>query len=460
MPRSTDQYSNQTQSTSHGGNLSALRRRRGNIIGHITTFVRLIENMQQSEQHDIGLLRAHLDSLKDVWSRFDEIQFELETIDESETSRRYEIHNDYVTVLARATSIIDGANATTSLRRNTTDSSATSVSAPMAIKLPEMRLPTFDGKYENWTSYFDNFSSMIDQNVDLTPTQKLQYLRSTLTGKAAACIQSLSTTDANYADAIDLLRNKFDCKRRILLKHCDAIQAIPKLSTDSSEGLGDLVDTVRQNLRSLKNLGIDTSSWDCIIISIILSKINADTAWHWELSLKDKQMPAYTHLLDFLEKRANCGPTIHKKSSTTPTQFGRNTSTRLPSYRPSTRNHAFITAINSRDRQSHRESYTSPSASTNFPKCPLCHDVHGIWRCEKFYGLSIEARTAAIRRASLCPNCLRHDHNPEICRKRSCQICYRHHHTLLHKSSQPSNQTTPPPVKRAKTTDSQVEPTD
>lgn len=124
---------------------------------------------------------------------------------------------------------------------------------------------------------------MIDQNVDLTPVQKLQYLCTTLTGKAAACIQSLSTTDANYADAIDLLKNKFDCKRRVLLKHCDAIQAIPKLLKDSPEALGDLVDTVRQNLRSLKNLGIDTSSWDCIIISIILSKISSDTTWHWEL---------------------------------------------------------------------------------------------------------------------------------------------------------------------------------
>ncbi|XP_012136798.1 uncharacterized protein LOC105662011 [Megachile rotundata] len=143
-----------------------------------------------------------------------------------------------------------------------------------------MRLPTFDGKIEEWASYFDSFSSMIDQNTDLTLVQKLQYLRSTLTGRAAACIQCLSTTDANYVGAIELLKEKFDCKRRILLKHCDGILAVPKLTKDTPTALGELVDTVRQNLRSLKNLQVDTTSWDCILIAIILSKISADTAWH------------------------------------------------------------------------------------------------------------------------------------------------------------------------------------
>lgn len=100
MRRTTEQTPNQTQSTSQGVNLSALRRKRGNIIGHITTVTRLVENMQRSEQRDIGLLCAHLGSLKDVWARFDEIQFGIETLDESETSHRYEIHNDYVTVIA------------------------------------------------------------------------------------------------------------------------------------------------------------------------------------------------------------------------------------------------------------------------------------------------------------------------------------------------------------------------
>lgn len=50
------------------------------------------------------------------------------------------------------------------------------------------------------------FCTTIDCNDDLTPVQKLQYLRSTLKGRAAACIESLAITDANYHDAIELLK--------------------------------------------------------------------------------------------------------------------------------------------------------------------------------------------------------------------------------------------------------------
>ncbi|CAK9799191.1 hypothetical protein ANTPLA_LOCUS1925 [Anthophora plagiata] len=118
-----------------------------------------------------------------------------------------------------------------------------------------MRLPTFDRTIEHWSSFYDIFSSTIDRNDDLTPVQKLQYLRSTLTGKAAACIQSLSTTDANYTDALELLKEKFDCTRRIILKHCDALRNILNLTWDSPEALGNLVDSINQHLRALKNLG-------------------------------------------------------------------------------------------------------------------------------------------------------------------------------------------------------------
>ncbi|XP_076660966.1 uncharacterized protein LOC143364562 [Halictus rubicundus] len=442
MPKVTD--SNQTQSTSQGINISTLRRKRGNIIGHITTFARLVENSQHPEQCDVGLLRAHLDSLKEIYARFDDIQSELEELDESEGPRRYEIHNDYVAIIARANVLIQPQYGNLPSRRNTTDSSATSVTAPMAIKLPEMRLPTFDGEIEKWASYFDSFSSMIDQNMDLTPVQKLQYLRSTLTGKAAACIECLSTTDANYSDAIELLKEKFDCKRRVLLKHCNAIRAIPKLSTDSPESLGNLVDTIRQNLRALKNLGINVASWDCILISIILWKINPDTAWHWELSLRDKQMPSYNHLLDFLEKRANCAAVPQRRSVAASEPHNRSSSAKSPSNKRPTRNYAFVTATNSQEsdqQHDHRRTYETPATPS---RCPICQDTHCIWRCEKFHSLSVEKRTAAVRKAVLCSNCLRADHNQETCKRGACRICNKYHHTLLHQPKRSPNRTTSP----------------
>ncbi|XP_076659915.1 uncharacterized protein LOC143363450 [Halictus rubicundus] len=210
----------------------------------------------------------------------------------------------------------------------------------MAIKLLEMRLPSFDGNIEDWVAYFDTFTSTIDSNENLTPLQKLHYLRSTLHGKALKCISALNTTDANYYDAIELLKKKYDCPRRIVLKHCDAIRDYPRLVKDTPEVLDDLVDSVNQHLRALKNLGEDFTMCNGFLVSMILSKVSSDTAWLWELTLKDKNMPSYTDLLDFLEKRASCARTGPSSASAVP----RANFTSYPqSTRSPARAHTFLT---------------------------------------------------------------------------------------------------------------------
>ncbi|XP_076384364.1 uncharacterized protein LOC143262699 [Megalopta genalis] len=213
--------------------ISTLRRKRGNIIGQITTLTRVLDNSQDPDHCDKLLITEHLNGLVKSWNRFDDIQFDIETLDSSEETRRSEIQCDYYAVVARAKRILQRDESLNTTRNNLTESPASIISAPIAVKLPEMRLPTFDGTIENWSSFYDLFSSTIDRNENLTSVQKLQYLRSTLTGKAAACIKSLTTTDVNYPAAIEILKEKFDCPRKTLLRHCDAIREIPKLAKDT-----------------------------------------------------------------------------------------------------------------------------------------------------------------------------------------------------------------------------------
>nr|XP_012153583.1 PREDICTED: uncharacterized protein LOC105664297 [Megachile rotundata] len=316
--------SNQAHSSLRGLNISTLRRKRGNIIGQISSLVNFLDTYENSDHRDTFLLQTHVNGLTEVWKRFDDIQFNIEELDDSEEPRRFEIQNNYYSVIARANRLLQGQQSVDPSIRAVNVSPATTVPAPMTIKLPEMRLPVFDGTIEKWASFFDLFSSMIDRNEDLTPVQKLQYLRSTLTGKAAACIQALSTTDANYTSAIEILKEKFECTRRIVLGHCDALREIPKLAKDTAGALGDLVDSVNQHLRALENLGEKVSEWNSIVVSIILSKLNSETIWHWELTLKDKKkIPSFVDLLAFLEKRANCVPINSSKTLPTANHAGK-----------------------------------------------------------------------------------------------------------------------------------------
>ncbi|XP_076247782.1 uncharacterized protein LOC143187446 [Calliopsis andreniformis] len=435
MPN-TSASSSQAQTATRGPNIGTLRRKRGHILGQISSLSTFLDYYEDSDSRDTFLLQMHLNGLNETWKKFDDIQFSIEELDESEEARRYEIQNNYYAAVARANRLLHNEQSTSATTSGTNPSPASTTPAPMAIKLPEMRLPTFDGTIEGWSSFYDLFSSMIDRNEDLTPVQKLQYLRSTLTGKAAACIQALSTTDANYSDAIELLREKFDCPRRIILGHCDALRDIPKLTKDTPEALGDLVDTVNQHLRALINLGENIASWNSLLLSIIISKINANTVWHWELTLKDKKkVPAYTELLEFLEKRANCALT---SSTRTPPSFerveaGSSGKSRIHKHRPS-RGHAFLSA-RSHHPYDNRRVKERPHIAKSNKQCHICKGDHYIWACERFHGLSVQERITALKRASLCQNCLRDGHSLINCTSSTCRICHKKHHTLLHQAN-------------------------
>ena len=326
------------------------------------------------------------------WSKFDEIQENIEELDPSEETRTYEIRERYYAVASRAKQLINSRTATSSSYPPTKP-----IIAPMTITLPEMKLPTFDGAPEAWASFFDVFTSVIDRNKELTPVQKLQYLRSTLRGKAAACIESLATTDANYLDALELLKERFDNQRLIIMRHCRAILELPKLTRDSPDGLENLVNTVKQNLRALKNLGEPTTAWSSLLVTSILSKVNSNTVWHWELTLKDKTMPVYTDLLDFLEKCANCAPQTTERTTS-------------PRTNNTARRQVFLTSS----------------------RCPICKANHEVRRCQQFRSQPIHERIKSVKRAALCTNCLQMGHALQDCSSGTCRICDERHNTLLH----------------------------
>jgi len=52
------------------------------------------------------------------------------------------------------------------------------------VKLPEIKLPKFDGSLQNWTTFRDNFKTLIDAAPELSEVDKFTYLISCLTEDA------------------------------------------------------------------------------------------------------------------------------------------------------------------------------------------------------------------------------------------------------------------------------------
>ncbi|XP_068987418.1 uncharacterized protein [Bombus flavifrons] len=311
--------------------ISLLRRKRGFLLHRLKLMSKQLYKYQKSRQQNKALLMSYRKTVDELWSRFNVLQEELELLDEEENSCLETILHFYHALDTELTELIDSTQSSPPATHISVRSSATLW--PIAMKLPNIHLPTFDGTFENWSAFYEIFSSTIDRNDQLTPIQKLHYLQASVTGRAARYVQSLKSTKVSYTDIIAALKERFDCPRQICLRHFSAMQQYPKLTKETPKTLANLIGTMKQHLRALKNLGNPVTS-NTIIIGLFLSKLNPDTIQQWKLTIPNEKMPPYTHLLDFLEKKAVHGGThsplrtLRVQSAKDRTEFGLATSSR------------------------------------------------------------------------------------------------------------------------------------
>jgi hypothetical protein len=229
------------------------------------------------------------------------LQDQLEDLGEETDPRDSEIEATYFDLTLRIFKLMSNRPASTS-KPPIRDSS--NIAEPASIKLPEIHLPTFDGTIENWHSFYDSFLSTIDRSERLTAIQKFQYLRASLTEKAARTIQSLDTTELNYPIALDTLKDKFDCHRQVCMRHWDLICDYPEITVETSEAIDDFLETVKINLQALEKLDEPVTS-NVVLLKLFTWKLSSASIRRWQRTLLDKKMPSYTHLLDFLKTRTN-----------------------------------------------------------------------------------------------------------------------------------------------------------
>lgn len=403
--------------------IGKLRRKRGHIKSTITSAIKALDTWQdEPNNEDYFLLKVLDDNMTKAFDKFDDLQDLIEDLDETETAARHEMQAAFNMTKARINKILhiamNGANQLNQ-RPNT-------VNAQPSTALPTIPLPTFDGSIENWTSFLNVFSSLIDEE-SIPDVRKLQYLRSAVTGQAARAIESLDTNDRNYQVAMSILKDKYENTRRTLRRHWAILREYPRLSKDTPRAITNLVDTFYQHTRSLESLNAPVAHYDLPLIDLILSKVSHSTAWQWELTLSDDKLPSYKSLLKFIERRAACADNNNFESN---------------NHKKGNQSQAFVT---NKQRSANANNHTKQEATTSKPatynnqetnanpQCPLCKEPHKLYSCQNFRDLPIEERRKLISDENLCFNCFGKAHSAMNCRsKYSCHKCHKRHNTLLH----------------------------
>ncbi|KAJ8974304.1 hypothetical protein NQ317_009544, partial [Molorchus minor] len=350
-------------------------------------------------------LLVRKESYMDTYKQYLDVQDKIEETTVCAEQERVSIENKYFATLAAITSILENKDVPISSIANSVNV-PTSVVDSKSIKLPNVQIPTFTGKFEEWHSFVDLFTSMIHDNKDLSNVQRFYYLKGYLQGEPLSLINELRLTSENYTAAWDTLKKRFDNKLAIVDSHISAIVNAPVITKGTSNNLREFLTNVHQHLNSLRALELPVEKWDVILVCILTKKLDYQTHKAYELEKSKTDLPTVKNLLDILELHCVAlealSPAVPKQKTT---------------------QRASMHAVSNRS-----ESKT----------CNFCNNSnHIIYHCSRFKNLNFDQRREFI------------GHALNQCSSIGCKVCKRKHHTLLHIPTAIGEQTENPTTSNA-----------
>ena len=167
------------------------------------------------------------------------------------------------------------------------------------VKLPKLDLRKFDGDKSKWPSLWDAFESSVHSNAKLAPIDKFNYVNYLLVKSANEAISGLSLTAENYDEAVAILKRRFGNKQLIINKHMETLLNINSVQSGlNSQALRQLHDLIESHVRSLKSLGVSSSSYGSLLSSVVVSKLPQDLRLIITREVRDEW--DLDHILDVL----------------------------------------------------------------------------------------------------------------------------------------------------------------
>jgi len=287
-------------------------------------------------------------------------------------------------------------------------SSVRSVSS--RCRLPKFELPIFKGDPLSWQGFWDQFSTSIHDNDEITDIDRFNYLKRYLGGQALETISGLSLSSANYKEAIKILTERFGNPQVLISAHMDCLIRMSKVvHKNDIIPLRKLYNKIENCVRNLSALKLDASSYGSLLIPLLKDKLpdelNMTIARRFgsDLWTLERLMKFFN---DELTAYENCKTVIKSMS---PEGKGK----------------------------SNKEFFTSScllrysSDSNNINNCLYCNESgHFASRCTSV--TNIATRRELLRKQGRCFVCLRTGHLGRNCPSRySCRKCKKKHHISI-----------------------------
>ncbi|XP_071056892.1 uncharacterized protein [Onthophagus taurus] len=383
--------------------LTRLTLRRTSASNHLQECLALSKDLSDPLTNSIFLERA-----QDIENSYKDFQTAHNTIigiiDEADFETHDKVRENAATVYYTIKAVFH--------QRSPPPTTCRDVPLPEAPKLNKISLPTFDGIYKDWHTFFGLFRTLVHENNSLSSIVKYQYLLSSSKGEPFNLLKGLPVIEANYETAYNTLKGRYNNKRHLGTLYFLEILHVKPLKDESVKNFRALIDTFHENVEGFRTLGFPVEQWDFLLFNLVLPKLTDAIRTTFEAEHTDTNNPTYVQLMTFLEKRAKALESVLLMSGD---------KTSLMRFKPNMREKAVNLKLE------------HLSAKPQSSKCILCPEVHPIYRCHVFNGKSAIERLAVAREYNLCRNCLSQNHATHNCSSnRTCRICNQHHHSSLH----------------------------
>ncbi|XP_070169361.1 uncharacterized protein [Polyergus mexicanus] len=195
----------------------------------ISSMKRVFPNFKKMGKANVTQYKAksRLDALETLWCQRLNVQLQqIATADEQRTVQYFteeefftaeDVYHEAADYLADVIGKFSRCDPTAA--SSVSDISSRELSGAVSLQLPRIPLPKFSGNFTEWENFRGIFESLVASKESLSNTQKLHYLKASVTGEAAVLINHVKIVDANYDGAWKLLiedprtRNEWNLQR-------------------------------------------------------------------------------------------------------------------------------------------------------------------------------------------------------------------------------------------------------
>ncbi|KAK0156893.1 hypothetical protein PV328_012153 [Microctonus aethiopoides] len=424
-----------TRASSPAGLFTELLMKVRSQVNRINTLHRISSQLPTDSAHtsldEISLFKSQVDEIHKVFQM--NHQFMETTWPASEISHEYFVTDKLQQELELT---FDIRRRLAQLKTALTSSSFTMVTSESQFnsKLPDIKLPTFSGKYIEWPAYRDLFTTLILQNTRLSNVEKLHYLRSSTEGEALKFISGYRMDGSSLKPSWDALVGRYENKRLLIHWELDKLFKIQHSNVKTASQMTQLISTVSEVARSLATLGIDTKAWDALFVYQVLNHLDKPTNQAWEDYIEgSKDCVPFSKMEAFMASRICSLERIEARPPLA-------SSSASQQHQQKATAHAATQAKQSTAKPA-QSSSSQPADSKRFA-CDMCKDDHFLIVCDKFRKLGVQDRRNFIDSKALCHNCCGR-HPTSMCRSQHrCKQCNALHRTMLHLDSAAPQQST------------------